>query len=226
LRFVRPRLARSGPHRVPSKVGRRFAASILQLKRCFPELPIVLKVTTAIKHRERLSTDNWVTQKPFLDSIRRTVNELFPPGWDLDKFRERPQYCMSNKACAEASRQAGGNQGAMIDAMETFESGSDFEDRPANWSLRQEELHSMYNHMGRTIVVYSYIGDLLSRVKRERVLDMFLRRTIPTHVRLTSALLQIRENGGQSPRRIGSMDDSNRTRRRYTGIFVNSISFD
>jgi hypothetical protein len=95
---------------------------------------------------------------------------------------------MSNKACAENSRQAGGNQAAMIDAMESFESGtkSDWDKRytklewayDRNTSLRSQEMHSMYTHHGRTITVYSYIGDALSRNKRERVLDMLTKDDI------------------------------------------------
>jgi hypothetical protein len=139
-RFLRPRIART--KKGPTEKGLVVAFSILQLKRCFPELPKSILYTTAVKHSKRLAMDNSNTEKPFKDAIRRVVNELFPPGWDLKEYSSEPKYTLSNKSCFEATRRQGGNQLAAHDAFKhDLQDNSSSEER--NFKS-EEELFAMY----------------------------------------------------------------------------------
>jgi len=84
-----------------------LAFSILNIKRYLPALPDTLKHKAAVDLKTRLSTPG-SSPDVLLDQIERTVDELFPPGWDAR--HPIPSYSASNKSCFEASRASGGVQ--------------------------------------------------------------------------------------------------------------------
>lgn len=89
----------------------KLAFSILQLKRYCPPLPKSLKTKALKGLKERLTTPA-KTPEHMLQQLRRTANELFPPGWDQGV--RPPNFTVTNKSCYENSRAKGGAQGYMF----------------------------------------------------------------------------------------------------------------
>jgi hypothetical protein len=88
-----------------------LAFSILNLKRYLPALSKKLKYQSAKDLKTRLTTPG-VSPDALLAQIERTVDELFPPGWDHVSI---PSYSASNKSCFESSRGLGGTQDYIFD---------------------------------------------------------------------------------------------------------------
>lgn len=89
----------------------KLAFSILQLKRYLPPLPKTLR-TKALKGLKKRLTTPGSSPNHMLEQLKRTANELFPPGWDFSI--PVPGYTVTNKSCFEQTRGAGGSQSYMF----------------------------------------------------------------------------------------------------------------
>lgn len=175
LRFIRCRLAKKGNGKRRNPEGVRIVFSMLQLKRCFPELPKSLLYETAVKHSKRLAKDNWITETPFLNAIKRAVKDLFPPGWDLKEFSSMPKYTLSNKSCFEASRAQGGNQLAGFTDMRSKVNPSAIktDNTKHRFQYLEENLERIISSPlgGEAIPIYSDVPELSELSVREKIIS-------------------------------------------------------
>lgn len=117
---------RSSQSNPPSKRQLAFAFSILQIKRYLPPLSEKLKREAKLGCKERLCKPG-ETPDFLLDQVARTVEELFPMGWDRVP---EPKYTVTNKSCFEYTRGQGGSQAYMFSRKlrleQVTEKGFDF----------------------------------------------------------------------------------------------------